>query len=126
MSNGMRHGKGTLLYKNGDKYDGEFKTTNLMAKAPTVVKFIIILVNLEITLDMAQVLTYPSGDHYEGDWKDGKHGKGIYTWPDGNATRVIGKMTKNMAKASILGLMVNATRVIGKMTKTWQRHLYLA
>ena len=32
------------------------KTTNLMAKAPTVVKFIIILVNLEITSDMAQAL----------------------------------------------------------------------
>ncbi len=31
------------------------ETTNLMAKAPTAVMIIIILVNLEITSDMAQV-----------------------------------------------------------------------
>ena len=25
MRNGMKHGKGILLYKNGDQYDGEFR-----------------------------------------------------------------------------------------------------
>jgi hypothetical protein len=29
VSNGMRHGKGTQLYKNGDRYDGEFRDDKL-------------------------------------------------------------------------------------------------
>ncbi len=74
---------------------GSLETTNLMAKAPSIVNFIIILVNLEMTKDMAQALLL------------------ILMV---NATRVIGKMTNYMAKASILGLMDKFMRVIGKIT----------
>ncbi len=30
-------------------------------------------------------MTYPDGDKYVGEWKDGKrHGEGTYTWSDGD------------------------------------------
>jgi hypothetical protein len=81
---------------DGERYEGDSKMTNLMAKVSI--------------LGLMEHATRVIGKMAK------EHGKGIFTWPDGNATRVISKMANLMAKVSILGLMENATRVIQR----WQ------
>lgn len=47
MQNGVRHGKGTYFYENGDKYEGEWKN------------------NLK---DGEGILYFKKGDLYKGSW----------------------------------------------------------
>lgn len=55
-----RHGRGTFLYPDGSKYDGEWNE-NLREGHGTY--------------------TYPNNDTYEGEWKNHqRHGKGTYTY----------------------------------------------
>jgi len=43
--------------------------------------------------------TYPNGEKYEGEWKNGKkHGHGTYTWSDGKSMKENSRMGKGLAK----------------------------
>ena len=59
-----RSGQGSITWKNGDSYEGEFVSDKLSGNG---------------------VYTFQSGDVYEGEFVDGKkHGKGKYTAFDGS------------------------------------------
>ena|SRR3712207_231853 len=61
--NGIREGKGTYTYSNGNEYIGNFKGN----KSNGVGR-----------------MKYINGDEYLGNWSDGKkEGTGIYTWENG-------------------------------------------
>lgn len=61
--NGIREGKGSFSFSNGNEYIGNFKNN----KSNGIGRMI-----------------YANGDEYIGNWKDGKKdGLGIYTWKDG-------------------------------------------
>ena len=56
--NGLKEGKGTLYFNNGDRYEGDFKNDNAEGKG---------------------IYYWNDGDRYEGDFRnDKKEGKGIY------------------------------------------------
>ena len=66
---GKRHGRGVKVWANGDRYEGEFRDGNRTGRG---------------------VLVWGpnskwAGDRYEGDWKDGKRtGRGIIVFANGN------------------------------------------
>ena len=63
MVNGLREGKGTYSFANGDKYEGDWKSNKMEGKG---------------------VYTYKDGDKYDGEWVGGKKkGQGIYYFSDG-------------------------------------------
>ena len=60
---GERDGKGTEIYGNGNKYEGEFKADKRNRHG--------IMISI-------------CGDKYDGEWKDNKrHGRGVMTWANG-------------------------------------------
>lgn len=64
-SRGLKHGKGRIVYSNGDVYEGEWKDN---VKSGTGV-----------------YLFKDSGDQYSGQWKQGKfHGTGAYSYKIGH------------------------------------------
>lgn len=61
--NGVREGKGTFTFSNGNEYIGNF---------------------VDNKSDGVGRMKYNNGDEYLGDWKNGiKKGVGIYTWENG-------------------------------------------
>ena len=63
MVNGVREGKGTYLFPNGDKYEGFWKNNKMEGKG---------------------VYSFKDGDKYDGDWVAGKkEGQGIYIFSSG-------------------------------------------
>ena len=64
MVNGVREGKGTYSFENGDKYEGYWKNNKMEGKG---------------------VYLYKSGAKYDGDWLEGKKdGQGIYYYTNGS------------------------------------------
>lgn len=64
-ADGKRHGRGKMTYKSGSTYEGGF-------------------VNNKYEDDESAKYTWPDGDEYVGQWKDGeRHGKGIFYANDG-------------------------------------------
>jgi len=62
-----RHGKGKILYHNGEHYEGEF---------------------FEDKMTGVGSYKWVNQHTYEGDFLDGKmHGEGLYKWPDGTEYR---------------------------------------
>ena len=60
---GKRHGKDTMVYANGDKYEGDWKEDKRHGKGTFV---------------------YANGDKWEGDWKNGaRRGKGTFVYANG-------------------------------------------
>jgi len=58
------HGKGVLMYANGNRYEGEWENDVINGHG---------------------TLFYADGDKYEGQWSQGKmHGTGTYTYADGD------------------------------------------
>jgi hypothetical protein len=75
----IREGKGKLTFKNGDVQEGEFKNDKFVENKINVNK------DDNVVVEKFKVISYQSSDKYEGETKDGKrHGKGKYTWVDGN------------------------------------------
>jgi len=63
-TSGKKNGRGVLQFASGDRYEGEFKASEMHGHG---------------------VLRYADGDVYEGDFKDGKsHGQGVFTYADGD------------------------------------------
>ena len=63
MVNGVREGKGTYSFENGDKYEGFWKNNKMGGKG---------------------VYYFKNGDKYDGDWVEGKkEGQGIYYFKSG-------------------------------------------
>ena len=63
MVNGVREGKGTYCFENGDKYEGFWKNNKMEGKG---------------------VYYFHDGEKYVGEWIDGKkEGQGIYTFSSG-------------------------------------------
>ena len=63
MVNGVREGKGTYSFENGDKYEGLWKNNKMEGKG---------------------VYYFNNGDKYDGEWISGKkEGQGIYTFSSG-------------------------------------------
>ena len=66
--NGLREGKGIYYYKDGDRYEGDFRNGNKEGKG-------IYYYNTEPW----------KGDRYEGEWRNSnKEGKGIYYYNNGD------------------------------------------
>ena len=62
--NGLREGKGTVYFNDGDRYEGDFKNDKAEGKG---------------------IEYYNNGDIYEGDFRNEKReGKGIYYYNDGD------------------------------------------
>jgi len=58
------HGKGTCLWVNGDKYEGQWKDGKMSGQG---------------------IKTWVNGDKYEGEWKDGRmDGHGTKTYVEGH------------------------------------------
>jgi hypothetical protein len=95
LKDGKRHGKGKMIYNNGDVYEGDWKEGKRHGKGKMI---------------------YNEGDVYEGEWKKGKkHGKGKMTYNEGdvyegdwkeNNIHGKGKMTYNK-RNFIRGSMYN-------------------
>ena len=62
ISGDCNNGQGTYIYKNGNKYVGEWKGDNMHGQG---------------------TYTWPNGDKYVGVWKDGRETGGWYYWADG-------------------------------------------
>jgi hypothetical protein len=63
-NNGKANGRGTYVWKNGDRYEGEWKDCLKNGKGED---------------------NFSNGDVYKGFYKDGKpHGKGVYKWKNGS------------------------------------------
>ena len=61
--NGEIHGQGTMVWTNGDTYEGEWENGEEHGQGTMV---------------------WVNGDTYEGEWKNGAiHGQGKYVWADG-------------------------------------------
>ena len=59
------HGRATFTGTNGDRYEGDWRDNKKHGRG---------------------TYTWSRGDRYEGDWRDNKkHGRGTYTWPAGNS-----------------------------------------
>jgi hypothetical protein len=58
-----KNGTGSMTWKTGDKYDGQFKAGNMNGKG---------------------TLTYKNGVLYKGDFVNGKITKGAMSWPNGD------------------------------------------
>jgi hypothetical protein len=64
VKNGKKHGQGTLYFKNGDKYIGEWREDKKHGQGTYI---------------------YADAEKYVGQWKDGRmHGKGTYFFKSGN------------------------------------------
>ena len=89
-SPGMREGKGTgASYKNGNlfsTFDGEYKNDKLIRGTitwPSGQKYVGELKDGKI--NGQGTFTWPSGQKYVGGFKDGKrNGQGTHTWPNGD------------------------------------------
>ena len=80
------YGKGKMTFANGDVYEGDWK---------------------DDVKDGKGKMTYANGSVYEGDYKDDKRsGKGKCTWANGDKFEGVTKMTREMERVSIHGLMV--------------------
>ena len=69
MEKGQMHGKGALVYPNGEKYEGDFQHGKRAGFG---------------------VYSYADGGRFEGEWVDDKvHGRGVSVYASGNrcATR---------------------------------------
>jgi len=67
LVNGKMHGKGSIIFSDGDKYVGEFKQDMIDGKG---------------------TYTRLNGDMYTGEWKDGlRNGQGIMTYANGTIYR---------------------------------------
>ena len=87
IENGLRNGKGIMLYANGDKYKGYWKNGLFNGKG------VYYLSNGDkyegdYLNDMKEgkgIYYCSNGDRYEGEWKNNKmEGKGIYYYRNGN------------------------------------------
>ena len=57
-------GKGTLIWPDGSRYEGEFYNGHLQGEG---------------------TFTWPDGSSYKGEWQnDLPQGQGVFTWPDGS------------------------------------------
>jgi len=84
---GQRHGRGTITWSNGDKYEGDFKegkehgqgTITWSDGGKYVGEF------KDGKRDGQGTETWSNGYKYEGDFKEGKeHGRGTITWSNGD------------------------------------------
>ena len=71
--------------------------------------------------------TYPHGEKYEGEWKNGKyHGQGTYTFPNGGKYVGDGRKIKNMVKENLLlekgNLKETSMRGNGRMGNKIKEH----
>jgi len=63
FKSGLRHGKGTMQWKNGSQYTGQWKSDNIHGYG---------------------TFRYKDGSQYRGDWRNGKRsGEGTLVWADG-------------------------------------------
>lgn len=94
--NGLKEGKGTFAWENGDKYTGDFSADTLNGKGTYTYKdgasykgeFV------EGKRSGTGTFTYTDGASYEGEWKeDVIEGTGIYTFSDG--LKLEGTFTNN-------------------------------
>ena len=64
MEKGQMHGKGALVYPNGEKYEGDFQHGKRAGFG---------------------VYSYADGGRFEGEWVDDKvHGRGVSVYASGN------------------------------------------
>ena len=64
MEKGQMHGKGALVYPNGEKYEGDFQHGKRHGYG---------------------VYSYADGGRFEGEWVDDKvHGRGVSIYSSGN------------------------------------------
>ncbi|CAD8214259.1 unnamed protein product [Paramecium octaurelia] len=78
----LKHGKGLIIYENGDYYQGEFFADKILGDNGMFKEF-----EDECKLNTKlekKKLEFSNGAIYQGQVLDGKrHGKGVYTWKDG-------------------------------------------
>lgn len=92
---------GVFIFKDGSRYDGEYKDDIDNPIRQGVGKFTDKTTGCVYTGEWANdkmhgngVMTYPSGAVYEGEWKEGKYeGKGSYKWTNG--TTYVGEWIGN-------------------------------
>ena len=83
--NGLREGKGTCYYDNGERYDGDFRNDNREGKG---------------------IYYFSDGDRYEGDFRNDKQeGKGIYYYRNGD--RMMGDYYNNKPTGNLVMLTRN-------------------
>ena len=60
---GKRHGRGTMIWANGDRYAGEYRDGKAQGRG---------------------TMTWTDGTRYQGEYRDGRlHGRGTMTWANG-------------------------------------------
>ena len=86
ISNGLRSGKGIMIFNNGNRYEGDWKNDKIEGKG---------IMNFNIgngyegdwkndKIVGKGIMIFNGGDRYEGDQKNNVYeGKGIYFWKDG-------------------------------------------
>ena len=103
--NGLREGKGTMLFENGDKYIGDWINDKVEGKG------IYYFITGEIydgewinnNREGKGILYYSKGDRYEGDWKNGKRdGEGIIYYINGDRQMGDFKDDKEIGKHVLL------------------------
>ncbi|GHU28950.1 2-isopropylmalate synthase [Bacilli bacterium] len=90
---GKKEGKGVMTYADGRVYDGEWKGGNRNGQGTLTFKdgqtYTGDFVNDK--MEGKGIFVYPNGEKFEGHWKDGwpTDGKGIYVCPDGDKLEFI-------------------------------------
>eukprot|EP00794_Sanderia_malayensis_P008253 gene8253-9135_t len=83
---GERHGKGTAIYENGDRYVGDYQHGKRHGEG--VYYFLKAVYKGQFKdgkRDGVGSMVYPDGSKYDGEWKNGKkHGKGVYYFANGD------------------------------------------
>lgn len=89
--NGLRSGQGALIWKNGDKYAGQWTNGQITGRGVLTYGPDEPMQAYEGDLVEGQMqgqgtMTWKDGSGYEGRWKDGMmHGRGIMTYPSDQA-----------------------------------------
>lgn len=115
---GLKHGKGTFVFKNGDKYTGDFdsglfhgKGTYVWADGTTYTG--------DYVSDKRTgkgTMTWSNGNTYTGDFVEDKiQGKGTYTWADG--TVYVGEFVSGYMQGKGTMTWKNKTTYTGDFVK---------
>jgi hypothetical protein len=129
FKNGMREGRGTVIYPDGYSIKGHFDDDKVVTHKKTTVHYSNGETYTGTFTESGEFLNgrydYSDGDYYDGDWKDGKyHGYGTYRYKDGE--KYVGYYVDGICHGQGTHYMTNGDKYVGEYRngKRYGKHDY--